>query len=82
VWLSIDGATAIRALFEPMNRERKLRLFQELVAIGFKEIEVGFPPLQTDFDIVRHLIDAQLIPHDVTPISSPNCVRTSLPPRC
>lgn len=52
-----------------MNRERKLRLFQELVRIGFKEIEVGFPSAsQTDYEIVRHLIDAHLIPEDVTPM--------------
>lgn len=69
VWLSTDLRDGNQALFEPMNRERKLRLFQELLAIGFKEIEVGFPSAsQTDFDIVRHLIDAQLIPHDVTPM--------------
>ncbi|BDB69793.1 2-isopropylmalate synthase [Comamonas thiooxydans] len=69
VWLSTDLRDGNQALFEPMNRERKLRLFEELVAIGFKEIEIGFPSAsQTDFDIVRHLIDAQLIPHDVTPM--------------
>ena len=69
VWLSTDLRDGNQALFEPMNHERKLRLFQELVAIGFKEIEIGFPSAsQTDFDIVRHLIDAQLIPHDVTPM--------------
>ena len=69
VWLSTDLRDGNQALFEPMNHERKLRLFQELVAIGFKEIEIGFPSAsQTDFDIVRHLIDAQLIPQDVTPM--------------
>lgn len=69
IWLSTDLRDGNQALFEPMNRERKLRLFQELVRIGFKEIEVGFPSAsQTDFDIVRHLIDAQLIPQDVTPM--------------
>jgi len=68
-WLSTDLRDGNQALFEPMNRERKLRLFQELVRIGFKEIEVGFPSAsQTDFDIVRHLIDAHLIPDDVTPM--------------
>src|SRR2546427_8768692 len=60
-----------QALFEPMNRERKLRLFHELVRIGFKEIEVGFPSAsQTDYGIVRHLIDNGLIPGDVTPMKS------------
>ena len=69
IWLSTDLRDGNQALFEPMNRERKLRLFDELVRIGFKEIEVGFPSAsQTDFDIVRHLIDAQLIPRDVTPM--------------
>ncbi|PIF98497.1 LOW QUALITY PROTEIN: 2-isopropylmalate synthase [Comamonas sp. 26] len=68
-WLSTDLRDGNQALFEPMNRERKLRLFQELVRIGFKEIEVGFPSAsQTDFEIVRHLIDARLIPDDVTPM--------------
>src|SRR3546814_14081693 len=52
-----------------MNRERKLRLFHELVRIGFKEIEVGFPSAsRTDFDIVRDLIDDNQIPADVTPM--------------
>lgn len=69
VWLSTDLRDGNQALFEPMNRERKLRLFDELVRIGFKEIEVGFPSAsQTDFDIVRHLIDQDLIPRDVTPM--------------
>ncbi|MCJ9712652.1 2-isopropylmalate synthase, partial [Bordetella hinzii] len=69
VWLSTDLRDGNQALFEPMNRERKLRLFDELVRIGFKEIEVGFPSAsQTDFDIVRQLIDEGRIPADVTPM--------------
>ncbi len=69
VWLSTDLRDGNQALFEPMNRERKLRLFHELVRIGFKEIEVGFPSAsRTDFDIVRHLIDDDQIPADVTPM--------------
>lgn len=69
IWLSTDLRDGNQALFEPMNRERKLRLFQELVRIGFKEIEVGFPSAsRTDLDIVRHLIDGNLIPEDVTPM--------------
>ncbi|KFX22029.1 2-isopropylmalate synthase [Pectobacterium betavasculorum] len=69
VWLSTDLRDGNQALFEPMNRERKLHLFQELVRIGFKEIEVGFPSAsRTDFEVVRHLIDADLIPDDVTPM--------------
>jgi 2-isopropylmalate synthase len=69
IWLSTDLRDGNQALFEPMNRERKLRLFHELVRIGFKEIEVGFPSAsRTDFEIVRHLIDEDLIPEDVTPM--------------
>ncbi|CAM4066970.1 2-isopropylmalate synthase [Comamonas aquatilis] len=69
VWLSTDLRDGNQALFEPMNRERKLRLFQELVKLGFKEIEVGFPSAsQTDYDMVRQLIDGALIPADVTPM--------------
>lgn len=77
IWLSTDLRDGNQALFEPMNRERKLRLFQELVRIGFKEIEVGFPSAsQTDYEIVRHLIDAHLIPEDVSLWSSRNCAMT------
>lgn len=69
IWLSTDLRDGNQALFEPMNRERKLRLFHELVRIGFKEIEIGFPAAsRTDFEIVRHLIDAGQIPEDVTPM--------------
>ena len=67
VWLSTDLRDGNQALFEPMNGERKMKLFHELVRIGFKEIEVGFPAAsQTDFDFVRRLIDEDLIPDDVT----------------
>ena len=67
IWLSTDLRDGNQALFEPMNGERKMRLFQELVHIGFKEIEVGFPAAsQTDFDFVRRLIDEDLVPQDVT----------------
>ncbi|MDT0358011.1 2-isopropylmalate synthase [Herbaspirillum huttiense F1] len=69
IWLSTDLRDGNQALFEPMNRERKLRLFHELVRIGFKEIEVGFPAAsRIDFETVRYLIDEQLIPEDVTPM--------------
>lgn len=69
IWLSTDLRDGNQALFEPMNHERKLRLFHELVRIGFKEIEVGFPAAsRTDFEIVRHLIDEGQIPEDVTPM--------------
>ena len=67
IWLSTDLRDGNQALFEPMNGERKMKLFQELVRIGFKQIEVGFPAAsQTDFDFVRRLIDENLIPDDVT----------------
>ncbi|MBB6557798.1 2-isopropylmalate synthase [Acidovorax soli] len=67
IWLSTDLRDGNQALFEPMNGERKMRLFQELVRIGFKEIEVGFPAAsQTDFDFVRRLIDEDQVPADVT----------------
>lgn len=69
IWLSTDLRDGNQALFEPMNRERKLRLFHELVRIGFKEIEVGFPTAsRTDLEVVRELINANLIPDDVTPV--------------
>ncbi|NJL63456.1 MAG: 2-isopropylmalate synthase [Methylacidiphilales bacterium] len=65
-WLSTDLRDGNQALIEPMNIERKLRMFNLLINIGFKEIEVGFPSAsQTDFDFVRYLIEQQLIPDDV-----------------
>ena len=67
LWLSTDLRDGNQALFEPMNAERKMSLFKELVRIGFKQIEVGFPAAsQTDFDFVRKLIEEKLIPDDVT----------------
>ena len=67
IWLSTDLRDGNQALFEPMNVERKIQLYKELVRIGFKQIEVGFPAAsQTDFDFVRRLIDEDLIPDDVT----------------
>jgi 2-isopropylmalate synthase len=69
VWLSTDLRDGNQALFEPMNAERKLTLFHELVRLGFKEIEVGFPAgSQTDFDVVRTLITDKHVPDDVTPM--------------
>lgn len=69
IWLSTDLRDGNQALFEPMNAERKLTLFHELVRLGFKEIEVGFPAgSQTDFDVVRTLITDKHIPADVTPM--------------
>lgn len=67
VWMSTDLRDGNQALFEPMDVERKMRLFRTLCAIGFKEIEVGFPAAsQTEFDFVRHLIEGGHIPPDVT----------------
>jgi 2-isopropylmalate synthase len=66
-WASVDLRDGNQALVDPMDSERKLRLFQTLVAIGFKEIEVGFPSAsQTDFDFQRQIIEEGLIPDDVT----------------
>jgi len=67
VWCSVDLRDGNQALIEPMDAERKLRLFMLLLKTGFKEIEIGFPAAsQTDFDFVRKLIDENLIPDDVT----------------
>ena len=67
LWCSVDLRDGNQALIEPMDMPRKLRMFQMLVKIGFKEIEVGFPSAsQVEFDFVRHLIEEKLIPHDVT----------------
>ncbi|HEY5098380.1 MAG TPA: 2-isopropylmalate synthase, partial [Acidimicrobiales bacterium] len=66
-WASVDLRDGNQALVDPMDSERKLRLFETLVAIGFKEIEVGFPSAsQTDFDFQRQIIEDGLIPDDVT----------------
>jgi 2-isopropylmalate synthase len=67
IWCSVDLRDGNQALVEPMGPERKRRMFDTLVRMGFKEIEVGFPAAsQTDFDFVRQLIDEKLIPDDVT----------------
>jgi len=66
-WASVDLRDGNQALVDPMDSERKLRLFHTLVDIGFKEIEVGFPSAsQTDYDFQRELIEGGLIPDDVT----------------
>ncbi len=67
VWCSVDLRDGNQALIEPMDIARKLRMFETLVKIGFKEIEVGFPSAsQIEFDFVRKLIEEDLIPDDVT----------------
>jgi 2-isopropylmalate synthase len=70
IWMSTDLRDGNQSLIEPMSVARKLRFFDELLKIGFKEIEVGFPSAsQTDFDFVRKLVDENRIPDDVTVIA-------------
>jgi 2-isopropylmalate synthase len=67
LWCSVDLRDGNQALIEPMDAARKLRMFEMLVRIGFKEIEVGFPSAsQTEFDFIRMLIEQNLVPEDVT----------------
>lgn len=67
VWCSVDLRDGNQALIEPMDIPRKLRMFETLVKIGFKEIEVGFPSAsQVEWDFVRKLIEEDRIPEDVT----------------
>ncbi|WP_394790309.1 2-isopropylmalate synthase [Rhodoferax sp.] len=67
IWLSTDLRDGNQALIEPMDMARKLRMFEHLLQIGFKEIEVGFPAAsQIEFDFVRRLIDNNMVPDDVT----------------
>ena len=66
-WCSVDLRDGNQALIEPMSVEKKIRMFELLCNIGFKEIEVGFPAAsQTDYDFVRILIEDKKIPNDVT----------------
>ena len=65
-WCSVDLRDGNQALIDPMDTPRKLEMFKLLVAMGYKEIEVGFPSAsQTDFDFVRKIIEENLIPDDV-----------------
>src|SRR5689334_7050797 len=65
-WCAVDLRDGNQALIDPMSPERKRRMFDLLVKMGYKEIEVGFPAAsQTDFDFVRQLIDEDLVPDDV-----------------
>jgi len=67
IWCSVDLRDGNQALVDPMDAERKLRLFDLLVGLGFKEIEIGFPSAsQTDFDFCRGLVQMGRIPPDVT----------------
>jgi 2-isopropylmalate synthase len=66
-WCSVDLRDGNQALIEPMDSARKMRMFKQLLKIGFKEIEIGFPSAsQTDFNFTRELIEGNLIPDDVT----------------
>ncbi|QLF53278.1 2-isopropylmalate synthase [Actinomyces sp. oral taxon 169] len=66
-WLSTDLRDGNQSLIEPMGRQAKRAVFDLLVSMGFKEIEIGFPAAsQTDFDFVRSLVDDGAIPEDVT----------------
>ncbi|MFV2098083.1 MULTISPECIES: 2-isopropylmalate synthase [unclassified Micromonospora] len=66
-WCAVDLRDGNQALIDPMSPDRKRRMFQLLVQMGYKEIEVGFPAAsQTDFEFVRQLIEQDLIPEDVT----------------
>ncbi|MCB0978118.1 MAG: 2-isopropylmalate synthase, partial [Acidimicrobiales bacterium] len=67
MWCAVDLRDGNQALIDPMDPERKLRMFNTLVAMGYKEIEVGFPAAsQTDFDFIRQLVEEDLVPEDVT----------------
>jgi len=67
IWMSTDLRDGNQALFEPMDAQRKMRMFKTLCAVGVKQIEVAFPSAsQTDFDFVRELIEGGHIPDDVT----------------
>src|SRR3978361_1351048 len=66
-WCAVDLRDGNQALIDPMSPERKRIMFDLLVKMGYKEIEVGFPSAsQTEFDFVRRLIDENLVPDDVT----------------
>src|SRR4051795_3909345 len=66
-WCSVDLRDGNQALVDPMDPTRKQKMFDLLVALGFKEIEVGFPSAsQTDWEFVRLLIEEDMIPEDVT----------------
>ncbi len=67
IWCSVDLRDGNQALVEPMGHDRKRRMYEALVRLGFKQIEVGFPSAsQTDFDFLRWLIEEDRIPGDVT----------------
>src|SRR3954469_8306232 len=66
-WCSVDLRDGNQALIDPMDAERKRRMFDLLVRLGYTEIEVGFPAAsQTDFDFIRSLVDTDAVPPHVT----------------
>src|SRR4051812_39306296 len=66
-WCAVDLRDGNQALIDPMTPDRKRRMFDLLVRMGYKEIEVGFPAAsQTDFDFIRQLVEDGLVPDDVT----------------
>ena len=66
-WCSVDLRDGNQALIDPMNVDEKLRLYELLLEVGFVEIEVGFPAAsQPDFDFIRHIIDRDMVPDEVT----------------
>ena len=98
IWCSVDLRDGNQALVDPMVVEEKIEMFQYLVKLGFKEIEVGFPAAsQIEFDFLRHLIEHDMIPDDVyvqvltqcreeliarTFVSRPSYIFTILPLPC
>jgi len=67
IWCSVDLRDGNQALIEPMGHKKKVKMFELLCSLGFKEIEIGFPAAsQTDYDFVRYLIEEKKIPNDVT----------------
>ena len=74
LWVSVDLRDGNQALVNPMDAGRKRRMFDLLVGLGFKEIEVGFPSAsKADFDFVRSLVDESLIPDDLTIVVLTQC---------
>ena len=72
IWCSVDLRDGNQALIEPMGHEKKVKMFELLCSLGFKEIEIGFPAAsQTDYDFVRYLIEEKKIPNDWIPTFLP-----------
>ncbi|CAG0890103.1 unnamed protein product [Cyprideis torosa] len=68
IWCAVDLRDGNQALINPMNHERKMKMYNLLVAMGFKEIEIGFPSAsEIEFNFARHIVENGLIPDDVTP---------------